>query len=127
MTRDAEAVQLLLVRSAPNYRYALFDQLLQDQKSTSFVEALNFNYGKPYDQSDKNSEGNTEHKFREQPNLLRHLHDLLLQYQHQRQHVLKRNPIFAGKTPPSWQGGLVLENNIIKSYSISKGSSILQY
>ncbi|QHO51461.1 uncharacterized protein DS421_1g31120 [Arachis hypogaea] len=65
MTRDAEAVQLLLVGSPPNYRYALFDQLLQDQKSTSFVEALNFNYGKPYDQSDKNSEGNMEHKFRE--------------------------------------------------------------
>ncbi|XP_057729728.1 uncharacterized protein LOC130945077 [Arachis stenosperma] len=65
MTRDAEAVQLLLVRSPPNYRYALFDQLLQDQKSTSFVEALNFNYGKPYDQSGKNSEGNMEHKFRE--------------------------------------------------------------
>ncbi|MED6193686.1 hypothetical protein PIB30_021826 [Stylosanthes scabra] len=65
MTRDAEAVQLLLVGLAPNYRYALFDQLIQDQKSTSFVEALNFNYGKPYDQSDKNSEGNTEHKFRD--------------------------------------------------------------
>jgi hypothetical protein len=26
MTRDSEAVQLLLVGSAPNYRYALFDQ-----------------------------------------------------------------------------------------------------
>lgn len=26
MTRDAEAVQLLLVGSAPNYRYTLFDQ-----------------------------------------------------------------------------------------------------
>lgn len=26
MTRDAEAVQLLLAGSVPNYRYALFDQ-----------------------------------------------------------------------------------------------------
>ncbi|XLR07545.1 hypothetical protein HN51_062459, partial [Arachis hypogaea] len=40
----------------------------------------------PTSEIDENSEGNTEHKFQEQPNLLRHLHDLLLQYQHQRQH-----------------------------------------
>ncbi|KAJ1391898.1 DHH phosphoesterase superfamily [Sesbania bispinosa] len=64
MTRDAEAVQLLLVGLAPNYRYALFDQLMQDQKSTSFVEALNHNYGKAPDQSDQNNEGNMEHKAR---------------------------------------------------------------
>ncbi|KAK7260432.1 hypothetical protein RIF29_26466 [Crotalaria pallida] len=51
MTRDAETVQLLLVGSAPNYRYALFDQLIQDQNSTSFVEALNHNYGKAPDES----------------------------------------------------------------------------
>ncbi|PNY12900.1 hypothetical protein L195_g009544 [Trifolium pratense] len=51
MTRDAEAVQLLLVGSAPNYRYTLFDQLMQDQQSSSFVEALNHNYWKPPDES----------------------------------------------------------------------------
>ncbi|KAL2321758.1 hypothetical protein Fmac_026137 [Flemingia macrophylla] len=65
MTRDAEAVQLLLVGSPPNYRYALFDQLMQDQKTASFVESLNHNYGKPPDESDQNIEGNTEHKVRE--------------------------------------------------------------
>ncbi|KAJ1413221.1 hypothetical protein SESBI_19766 [Sesbania bispinosa] len=52
MTRDAEAVQLLLVGLAPNYRYALFDQ------------SLNHNYGKAPDQSDQNNEGNMEHKAR---------------------------------------------------------------
>ncbi|MCH81615.1 hypothetical protein A2U01_0002406, partial [Trifolium medium] len=52
MTRDAEAVQLLLVGSAPNYRYTLFDQLMQDQQSSSFVEALNHNYWKPPDESE---------------------------------------------------------------------------
>ncbi|XP_027333896.1 uncharacterized protein LOC113848522 [Abrus precatorius] len=65
MTRDAEAVQLLLVGSAPNYRYALFDQLMQDQNTASFVEALNHNYGKSPDESEQNSEGNMEHKVRE--------------------------------------------------------------
>ncbi|WJX94401.1 hypothetical protein P8452_75821 [Trifolium repens] len=65
MTRDAEAVQLLLVGSAPNYRYTLFDQLMQDQQSSSFVEALNYNYWKPPDESNKNSEGNIKHKVRE--------------------------------------------------------------
>ncbi|XP_020211011.2 uncharacterized protein LOC109795862 [Cajanus cajan] len=65
MTRDAEAVQLLLVGSAPNYRYALFDQLMQDQKTASFVEALNHNYGKSPDESDQNIEGNKEYKVRE--------------------------------------------------------------
>ncbi|CAI8609848.1 unnamed protein product [Vicia faba] len=65
MTRDAEAVQLLLVGSAPNYRYALFDQLMQDQQSSSFVESLNHNYWKLPDESDQNSEGNIEHKVRE--------------------------------------------------------------
>jgi len=81
MTRDAEAVQLLLVGLAPNYRYALFDQckvyvsphiliekllvlfkfnvlscfvfleVMQDQQSSSFVEALNHNYWKIPDES----------------------------------------------------------------------------
>ncbi|XP_007037768.2 PREDICTED: uncharacterized protein LOC18604974 [Theobroma cacao] len=47
MARDAEAVQLLLVGSAPNYRNAVFDQLMQDQRDNSFFEALRYNYGKP--------------------------------------------------------------------------------
>ncbi|KAJ7945805.1 Wiskott-Aldrich syndrome protein family member 2 like [Quillaja saponaria] len=46
MTRDAEAVQLLLVGSAPNYRNALFDQLMLDQKDASFMESLRLNHGK---------------------------------------------------------------------------------
>ncbi|KAK7265624.1 hypothetical protein RJT34_33246 [Clitoria ternatea] len=65
MTRDTEAVQLLLVGSVPNYRYALFDQLMQDQNTASFLEALNHNYGTSPDESDQNSEGNMEHKVRE--------------------------------------------------------------
>ncbi|XVF08824.1 hypothetical protein REPUB_Repub07fG0036800 [Reevesia pubescens] len=47
MTRDAVAVQLLLVSSVPNYRNALYDQLMQDQRDNSFLEALRHNYGKP--------------------------------------------------------------------------------
>ncbi|KAK7330549.1 hypothetical protein VNO77_24744 [Canavalia gladiata] len=65
MTRDAEAVQLLLVGSAPNYRNALFDQLMQDQNTDSFVEALSHNYGKSPDEREQNSKGNMEHKVRE--------------------------------------------------------------
>ncbi|OMO61216.1 hypothetical protein COLO4_33501 [Corchorus olitorius] len=47
MARDAEAVQLLLVGSAPNYRNALFDQLMQEQRDNAFFEALRHSYGKP--------------------------------------------------------------------------------
>ncbi|GMI78230.1 hypothetical protein HRI_001492300 [Hibiscus trionum] len=47
MARDAEAVQLLLVGSAPNYRNSLFNQLMQDEWDNSFIEALQHNYGKP--------------------------------------------------------------------------------
>ncbi|KAK9926791.1 hypothetical protein M0R45_024002 [Rubus argutus] len=45
MTRDAEAVQLLLVGLPSNYRNALFDQLTQHQGDNSFLEALRQNYG----------------------------------------------------------------------------------
>uniref|UniRef100_A0A7N1A6V0 Exopolyphosphatase n=1 Tax=Kalanchoe fedtschenkoi TaxID=63787 RepID=A0A7N1A6V0_KALFE len=45
MTRDAEAVQLLLVGSSPNYRNTLYDQLMQDQKDGQFLEVLRKNYG----------------------------------------------------------------------------------
>ncbi|KAE8655197.1 Nitrate transmembrane transporter [Hibiscus syriacus] len=47
IARDAEAIQLLIVGSAPNYRHALFDQLMQDERDSSFTEALQHNYGKP--------------------------------------------------------------------------------
>ncbi|KAK6148290.1 hypothetical protein DH2020_019202 [Rehmannia glutinosa] len=47
MTRDAEAVQLLSVASAPNYRNTLYDQLVQDQRDNNFFEALCRTYGKP--------------------------------------------------------------------------------
>ncbi|PIN07320.1 hypothetical protein CDL12_20116 [Handroanthus impetiginosus] len=47
MARDAEAVQLLSVASAPNYRNTLFDQLMQDQRDNSFFEVLRRTYGKP--------------------------------------------------------------------------------
>ncbi|XVF54561.1 hypothetical protein PTKIN_Ptkin05aG0190900 [Pterospermum kingtungense] len=45
--RDVEAVQLLQVGSAPNYRNDLFDKLMHDQRDSSFFEALRRNYGKP--------------------------------------------------------------------------------
>ncbi|XP_015579254.2 uncharacterized protein LOC8278273 [Ricinus communis] len=51
MTRDAEAVQLLLVGSAPDYRNTLFNQLMQNQRDNSFFEALRYNYGKPPSES----------------------------------------------------------------------------
>ncbi|BAT76024.1 hypothetical protein VIGAN_01397700 [Vigna angularis var. angularis] len=65
MTRDAEAVQLLLAGSVPNYRYALFDQLIQDQGTASFIEALNHSYGKSPTECEENSEGKTKNKVRE--------------------------------------------------------------
>ncbi|KAJ4827195.1 hypothetical protein Tsubulata_016780 [Turnera subulata] len=62
MTRDAEAVQLLLVGSAPNYRNTLFDQLMQDQKQNSFFEALRCNYGKPPTESGLDSGAQMDHR-----------------------------------------------------------------
>ncbi|XP_059444550.1 uncharacterized protein LOC132176376 [Corylus avellana] len=59
MTRDSEAVQLLLVGSATNYRYALFDQ---HQRDESFLEALRHNYGKRPTESDFDSMTHVEHK-----------------------------------------------------------------
>ncbi|MBA0576882.1 hypothetical protein Golob_024480 [Gossypium lobatum] len=47
MARDAVAVQLLLVGSVPNYRNALYDQLMQDERDNSFIEVLQHTYGKP--------------------------------------------------------------------------------
>ncbi|XP_022994646.1 uncharacterized protein LOC111490295 [Cucurbita maxima] len=49
MTRDAEAVQLLSVGSAPNCRNGLYDQLMRVQKERPFLDALQQSYGKPPD------------------------------------------------------------------------------
>ncbi|CAN4088041.1 unnamed protein product [Withania somnifera] len=54
MSRDVEAVQLLSVGFAPNYRNAFFDQLMQDPKDESFVEAMRQSYGtSPIESSNK--------------------------------------------------------------------------
>ncbi|KAG9134321.1 hypothetical protein Leryth_026194 [Lithospermum erythrorhizon] len=45
--RDAEAVQLLLVGSTPNYRSALFDQIMLDNGDSTFVDAMRYSYGEP--------------------------------------------------------------------------------
>ncbi|KAK1318215.1 hypothetical protein QJS10_CPB04g01557 [Acorus calamus] len=45
--RDVEAVQLLSVGSALNLRQELYDELMQEHKENSFLEALRRNYGKP--------------------------------------------------------------------------------
>ncbi|KAI9087578.1 hypothetical protein K1719_030448 [Acacia pycnantha] len=66
MARDSEAVQLLLAGSAPNYRYTLFDQLMQEQNATSFLQALLLNYGKhPNERDRSSSEGNIERASRQ--------------------------------------------------------------
>ncbi|XP_050226039.1 uncharacterized protein LOC126675439 isoform X2 [Mercurialis annua] len=65
MTRDAEAVQLLLIGSSPNYRNTLFDQLTQDQKDKSFFEALRYNYGKPPSESGGDSLSQIENRVSE--------------------------------------------------------------
>ncbi|KAF5743720.1 hypothetical protein HS088_TW08G00307 [Tripterygium wilfordii] len=62
MTRDAEAVQLLLVGSAPNYRNTLFDQLMQDQRDNTFHEVLLQNYGKPPTESHRSNGALVEHR-----------------------------------------------------------------
>ncbi|XP_019185039.1 PREDICTED: uncharacterized protein LOC109180009 isoform X2 [Ipomoea nil] len=56
-TRDAEAVQLLTVGSAPDYRNTLFDQLMQDHNDNkSFNEALQKSYGEPPAEGNHNEE-----------------------------------------------------------------------
>uniref|UniRef100_A0A0A0LRB9 Uncharacterized protein n=1 Tax=Cucumis sativus TaxID=3659 RepID=A0A0A0LRB9_CUCSA len=68
MTRDAEAVQLLSVGSAPNSKNGLYDQLMRVQKESSFLDALIQNYGKPPSDGSNNHVGNTNHiKERNQP------------------------------------------------------------
>ncbi|XXG88740.1 hypothetical protein AAC387_Pa12g0916 [Persea americana] len=44
--RDAEAVQLLLVGSSSSHRHVFYEQLIQDQRDNSFLEAVQQNYGK---------------------------------------------------------------------------------
>ncbi|GMQ09907.1 hypothetical protein CsSME_00053121 [Camellia sinensis var. sinensis] len=65
MTRDAEAIQLLSVGSAPNYRNELYDQLMQDQRDVSFFEALRHNYGKPPNEGGRDCISPMEHKIQE--------------------------------------------------------------
>ncbi|KAJ8772273.1 hypothetical protein K2173_027450 [Erythroxylum novogranatense] len=61
-TRDSEAVQLLLVGLAPNYRNAIFDQLMKDQRDNSFFEALQRNYGRPPIDSNRDSVAHMENR-----------------------------------------------------------------
>ncbi|KAL2482525.1 uncharacterized protein Fot_43969 [Forsythia ovata] len=65
MARDAEAVQLLSVGSVPNYRNALFDQLMQDQRDNDFLEVLRHSYGKPSGESNWDSGASIEKRISE--------------------------------------------------------------
>ncbi|XP_059644281.1 uncharacterized protein LOC132286043 [Cornus florida] len=65
MARDAEAVLLLTVGCIPNYRNALYDELMQDQRDASFIEALEHNYGKPPNESIHGSKAPVEHRISE--------------------------------------------------------------
>ncbi|XAR50249.1 Inorganic diphosphatase [Bertholletia excelsa] len=65
LTRDAEAVQLLLVGSTPNYRTTLYDQLMQNQRDDSFFEVLKNNYGKPPDEGNHNNAARKEDRVAE--------------------------------------------------------------
>ncbi|KAL1568290.1 hypothetical protein AAHA92_03674 [Salvia divinorum] len=62
MTRDAEAVQLLSVASAPNYRNTLFDHLIQDHREADFYEVMCRIYGKPTSEIDWENEATTERR-----------------------------------------------------------------
>ncbi|KAL3512708.1 hypothetical protein ACH5RR_025425 [Cinchona calisaya] len=62
MTRDSEAIQLLLVGSIPSYRNTLFDQLMQDQRDDGFSEVLQKNYGKPSSESNSSKGPTPEHR-----------------------------------------------------------------
>ncbi|KAF2293260.1 hypothetical protein GH714_040629 [Hevea brasiliensis] len=79
MTRDAEAVQLLQVGSVPNYRNALFDQLMQHQRDSSFLEALRYNYGKPPSESGLHSTAQMEHKEAEAKSTSVHNNEAIVQ------------------------------------------------
>ncbi|KAG8378767.1 hypothetical protein BUALT_Bualt07G0019300 [Buddleja alternifolia] len=65
MTRDAEAVQLLSVASAPYYRNTLYDQLMQDQRDNNFFEVLRRTYGKPPSEINWDNGAPTERKISE--------------------------------------------------------------
>ncbi|XP_038893748.1 uncharacterized protein LOC120082581 isoform X2 [Benincasa hispida] len=60
MTRDAEAVQLLSVGSAPNSKNGLYDQLMRVQKESPFLDSLMQNYGKPPSDGSNNRVGHSE-------------------------------------------------------------------
>ncbi|KAM6594476.1 hypothetical protein CsatA_002179 [Cannabis sativa] len=80
MARDAEAVQLLLVGSTPNYRNTLFDQLIQGQRDNSFLEALRQNYGNPSKDSGHESEEHVGHKTVDRKSLSVNRHEAMAQH-----------------------------------------------
>ncbi|XP_057487224.1 uncharacterized protein LOC130773283 [Actinidia eriantha] len=65
MTRDSEAIQLLSVGSSPNHRNTLYDQLMEDQRESSFFEALRHNYGKPPSEGDRDNGAPMEQRVQE--------------------------------------------------------------
>ncbi|XP_008239344.1 PREDICTED: uncharacterized protein LOC103337947 [Prunus mume] len=79
MTRDAEAVQLLLVGLPSNYRNSLFDQLTQDQRDNSFLEALRQSYGKPPNESGDDNREHDEQKVSERKSTSISSHEALVQ------------------------------------------------
>ncbi|KAH0975429.1 hypothetical protein GBA52_017328 [Prunus armeniaca] len=79
MTRDAEAVQLLLVGLPSNYRNSLFDQLTQDQRDNSFLEALRQSYGKPPNESGGDNREHDEQKVSERKSTSISRHEAITQ------------------------------------------------
>ncbi|CAL9030957.1 unnamed protein product [Prunus brigantina] len=79
MTRDAEAVQLLLVGLPSNYRNSLFDQLTQDQRDNSFLEALRQSYGKPPNESGGDNREHDEQKVSERKSTSVSRHEAIIQ------------------------------------------------
>ncbi|VVA25879.1 PREDICTED: prune homolog [Prunus dulcis] len=79
MTRDAEAVQLLLVGLPSNYRDSLFDQLTQDQRDNSFLEALRQSYGKPPNESGGGNREHDEQKVSERKSTSISRHEAIIQ------------------------------------------------
>ncbi|XP_062116133.1 uncharacterized protein LOC133830220 [Humulus lupulus] len=100
MARDAEAVQLLLVGSTPNYRNALFDQLIQDQRDNSFLEALRQNYGKPSEESGHESEEHVGLKTVDRKSLSNHRPEAMVQHSEQKNNA-KPNKVSQKSEKPS--------------------------
>ncbi|PON72304.1 hypothetical protein PanWU01x14_066950 [Parasponia andersonii] len=103
MARDAEAVQLLLVGSTPNYRNTLFDQLIQDQRDNAFLEALRQNYGKPPNKSGHESEEHAAHKNSERKAPSIHHREAIIQNTDNK-YDAKTNKVSPKSEKPSSQG-----------------------